>query len=822
MVMFSLPLFTIGQFQLGIVGPGLDFGRTQFTVGFGGNDVHSIGIGNFGGPLGPGLQPLSALHVNTSILPASPNFLAGEVFRTDCPVGINTHWRLFRDGVELGNIFSDGLAPAVDLDNFSFQSDVQDITFHQVPAVPGTIGLESMRIVGITRFVPGSMTNTNAGNVGIGTKNPLAMLHVGGEGQAAAGWRPWMDVGMYVGSFGGFDNMYVGFKEEGPDRHDAIINWGDNHDSTALPTLGPDKLRFIFTSILGTGGLAGTLDGVEIAQMTFEDRIGRMGITRSDPNAKLHIDINNLPAFGLIGSTVEFHTHLILTHSDSANTRIYTFNSGNHYIDPETFYFNPVTNDIDSVQGRNVGIGLDPAQNGVGEIATEKIDVDGNGRFRLLPDSLYIADPLVDKVVMVDSTGVLRWLDRDSLGGQFGSICGLPNPDTLAASTEIGLNDFNFIFRGNNSGFAADNNVGIGLPIGNCTPKAKLEVCLDSDDFNTTGIFVENFDSTTVFTDRTFGIQAHNSGDGPGRHIGVFALCTTSTAGFNVGGFFVATGSSVRNIGVRACTPQLNPTDRAGQFNGDLQCTTAMFCPSDSILKINQMKIENSLSILTQLTPKTFEFDQGNYSHVVLPTGTRMGLIAQEVEPILPQMIKQTYEEAVYDSLGVEIHPEMFYKSIDYVGFIPLLIAGINEQQEVIEEQDSIIDALDDRLTELENCINSLSLCTSTTMAPETGEGDITTQTIELSDVRNIVLNQNTPNPFADMTSITYFLPNDVQKAQIIFYDINGQMINSVDIAEIGDGMINVFAEDLSSGIYTYVLVADGEIIDTKKMVKNK
>lgn len=234
------------------------------------------------------------------------------------------------------------------------------------------------------------------------------------------------------------------------------------------------------------------------------------------------------------------------------------------------------------------------------------------------------------------------------------------------------------------------------------------------------------------------------------------------------------------------------------------------------------MKIENSLSILTQLTPKTFEFDQGNYSHVVLPTGTRMGLIAQEVEPILPQMIKQTYEEAVYDSLGVEIHPEMFYKSIDYVGFIPLLIAGINEQQEVIEEQDSIIDALDDRLTELENCINSLSLCTSTTMAPETGEGDITTQTIELSDVRNIVLNQNTPNPFADMTSITYFLPNDVQKAQIIFYDINGQMINSVDIAEIGDGMINVFAEDLSSGIYTYVLVADGEIIDTKKMVKNK
>jgi hypothetical protein len=30
-----------------------------------------------------------------------------------------------------------------------------------------------------------------------------------------------------------------------------------------------------------------------------------------------------------------------------------------------------------------------------------------------------------------------------------------------------------------------------------------------------------------------------------------------------------------------------------------------------------------------------------------------------------------------------------------------------------------------------------------------------------------------------------------------------------------------VFANDLSSGIYTYTLVADGKIVATKKMMKN-
>ena len=90
-----------------------------------------------------------------------------------------------------------------------------------------------------------------------------------------------------------------------------------------------------------------------------------------------------------------------------------------------------------------------------------------------------------------------------------------------------------------------------------------------------------------------------------------------------------------------------------------------------------------------------------------------------------------------------------------------------------------------------------------------------------MKDVRSIVLDQNIPNPFAEQTAIGYFLPDDVKKAQVLFHNADGKLINSVEISERGKGLLNVYADDLSSGVYSYTLIADGKVIDTKRMVKN-
>jgi hypothetical protein len=167
------------------------------------------------------------------------------------------------------------------------------------------------------------------------------------------------------------------------------------------------------------------------------------------------------------------------------------------------------------------------------------------------------------------------------------------------------------------------------------------------------------------------------------------------------------------------------------------------------------------------------------------------------------------------------------YKSLNYQAIIPILTQGIKEQQHVIHTQDSVITDLNNRLTTLENCLSGILpfLCQLSNSSiqqndEQTQQNIIKELKVQLDNSQSIVLGQNVPNPFAEQTVIEYFIPEAVKQAQIIFYNQTGQIINTVDIEEMGNGRLTVFANDLSTGIYTYTLVADGQVIASKKMVK--
>ena len=51
------------------------------------------------------------------------------------------------------------------------------------------------------------------------------------------------------------------------------------------------------------------------------------------------------------------------------------------------------------------------------------------------------------------------------------------------------------------------------------------------------------------------------------------------------------------------------------------------------------------------------------------------------------------------------------------------------------------------------------------------------------------------------------------------FYNLTGQLIKSVTLQN-GAGKVNVSADELPSGTYTYSLEVDGALISNKKMVK--
>jgi hypothetical protein len=151
-------------------------------------------------------------------------------------------------------------------------------------------------------------------------------------------------------------------------------------------------------------------------------------------------------------------------------------------------------------------------------------------------------------------------------------------------------------------------------------------------------------------------------------------------------------------------------------------------------------------------------------------------------------------------------------KSVAYTELIPYLVKAIQQLEKQNHTQDSLITALTSSVSSY--CSNSNVRLTGI------AGGTINQQNINLSDADVIVLNQNTPNPFAEQTTITYNVPAKYKFAQMVFKTIEGKIIRTVDITTKGRGQLNVFANDLSAGLYVYSLIVDGEIVDTKKMVK--
>ena len=82
-----------------------------------------------------------------------------------------------------------------------------------------------------------------------------------------------------------------------------------------------------------------------------------------------------------------------------------------------------------------------------------------------------------------------------------------------------------------------------------------------------------------------------------------------------------------------------------------------------------------------------------------------------------------------------------------------------------------------------------------------------------------LVLYQNSPNPFSVSTKIEYYLPADVQKATIYIYDMNGTQLKSIPLNQKGNGSITINGSELKAGMYMYTLIADGQVIDTKRMI---
>ena len=106
---------------------------------------------------------------------------------------------------------------------------------------------------------------------------------------------------------------------------------------------------------------------------------------------------------------------------------------------------------------------------------------------------------------------------------------------------------------------------------------------------------------------------------------------------------------------------------------------TSLVAPSDERYKKNIQQLEQSLDKVTHLTGVSYEWKTEEYGDRGFKEGRQIGLIAQEVEKVFPELVQT-------DSDG--------YKGVAYDKLVPVLIEAVKEQQKEIKEKTRALSGL--------------------------------------------------------------------------------------------------------------------------------
>jgi hypothetical protein len=313
--------------------------------------------------------------------------------------------------------------------------------------------------------------------------------------------------------------------------------------------------------------------------------------------------------------------------------------------------------------------------------------------------------------------------------------------------------------------------------------------------------------------------------DGYGTYIGVFGTASsyggygvigsgtvgvlaTSSADLGNGVHSEAFGNSAYGInaysrlsyGIYSRTA--NSSSYAGYFVGNVY-TSGSYQPSARNLKQNITELSSAMALVSKLQPKEYEYKQeGTYGMMNLPKGKRYGLIAEELEEVLPGLVKATtFEKRMserIDAAGnrqVMATEDIEFKAVNYTELIPIIVKGMQEQQ--AENQ-----ALKDRVAKLEELILELK-------NGRAGSVNVTSSYLE----------QNTPNPVSGITTIRYQVPETATSAKLTLTNAKGQLIKTIGLGNRGAGQLNLNTSSLAAGTYNYTLYVDGKQADAKRLV---
>ncbi len=457
----------------------------------------------------------------------------------------------------------------------------------------------------------------------------------------------------------------------------------------------------------------------------------------------------------------------------------------------------------------NVGVGnFAPA--GTGD-PTERLDVlDGRVRIRQLPDDAEVDD--LFKVMVVDDTsdplerGVVKWLDASALGGD----CDWENngiDDIVTAWQPAPI-----------TGCPGETNmVGIGL----FEPQAKLDVYKNYDNGFGTEIGIRShmdFTAASKVAVEVINVQeaSENFGlrsvvDGAERNWGVVSLTGAhDQGGTTVAGYFHADGEYVITDpiavwGVATNNPSGGP-GWAAWLDGKGYISSGPWVPSDADLKQNVEDLDDCLTVVDQLAPKSYLYNTQDHPGLNLPQGYQAGIMAQELAVVLPHLVQPAHRPAITDSSGNEVFPAQDLMTVNYQGLIPYLIGAVQELK-------SDKDALQDQVTAMQQDL--AACCTNDGSGDQrsmsSGAGGMKAAHTDLFII---------PNPVADLTQLRYTIATP-GRTRLEIADSQGKRIEVLEEAVRDNGTFEYGwnTQGLAPGTYHCTLYLNDTFV-VKKAVK--
>ena len=315
------------------------------------------------------------------------------------------------------------------------------------------------------------------------------------------------------------------------------------------------------------------------------------------------------------------------------------------------------------------------------------------------------------------------------------------------------------------------------------------------------GIF--NADNVGVFTDAgETGLYSHSS----------FSSAIVSQTGSQGAGIEAYSGGGP---GIYARTDNFS---YAAYFDGSIYAT-GIFIASDATLKKNISDVTSAMNIINQLKPKSYNYRQdGDYKFMKLPSGQHYGLLAQDVEKILPDAIKnsgfnppginknakpgnqdyKTNQSSEQQKASTIIN----FKAVNYEEFIPIVIKGMQEQQQDINQLKKDNHALQQQLNDLKQTVTAL-----------------TSSKAIAQNLSANFLQQNTPNPCNNSTAIKCTIDKNISNAQLVVSSEDGKPLQTYSVNNGATSTIQINTSKLASGKYSYSLITDGKISSTKSML---